>query len=537
MDEYLPVIVSVGLFLAIIFISFLLTIPLRQWSTRRGAPEKGPGSILKYLAGRVSLALAVLIVSQPLFWLARAGLGIQFSPGMTIYFQGWLAFWAVLFLFNFIEAVSLQIYSIQGRSFPIPSLLRNILRFVFLLIVVFVILRFALKVDISPLLASTALLTAVIGFALQGVLGNLLSGMSLHLTRSIMPGDWVAIGEEEGRVVRTNWRETRLRTVGGHTIVVPNSLVASEVIQNLTTPTPLRRHEINVGASYSDAPGDVIEAMTKAALGVESVLGRPKPTAYVTEFKDYGINYVLRYWTKHYHDRVPIDGDVSRMIWYEFKRRGIEIPFPMSDKLLNDFMAVVYRQRKLPPEDGELDRRSRVLAGSELISEFLTDREGKPLLGYEEIRDLASSLKFVRYTDKEILFRQGDEGDDCYIVVSGMLRGRIEYRDGVPPQEFEIGTGALLGEMSLITGMPRTATIIGGEEVELLKITTDAFTRLLALRAEIPEQLSRLAADRAAKNAAGLERLKSLKKDGLVESLKRENILKRLLHFVRTPGK
>ncbi len=537
MDEYMPVIVSVGLFLAILFISFLLTIPLRQWSVRREDRDEKLGRRLKFMAGRVSLALAVLIISRPLFWLAGSGLGIQFPPGLSIYFQGWLAFWAVLFIFNFLEALSIQIYSIRGLSFPIPSLLRNILRFVFLLIVVFVILKFALKVDISPLLASTALLTAVIGFALQGVLGNLLSGMSLHLTRSIMPGDWVSVGEEEGRVVRTNWRETRLRTVGGHTIVVPNSLVASEVIHNLTTPTPLRRHEINVGASYSDAPGEVIEAMIKASLGVEAVLGRPKPTAYVTEFQDYGINYVLRYWTKRYHDRVPIDGDVSRMIWYEFKRRGIEIPFPMSDKLLNDFMAVVYRQRKLSPDDEELDRMARVLARSELISEFLTDREGKPLLGYEEIRDLASSLKFVRYTAGEELFRQGDEGENCYIVVSGELRGRIEYRDGVPPQEFEIGPGALLGEMSLITGMDRTATVTAGGEVELLKITTAAFSRLLSIRDVIPERLSKVAADRAAKNAAGLERLKALQKDDLVESLKRENILKRLLHFVRSSGK
>ena len=73
--------------------------------------------------------------------------------------------------------------------------------------------------------SSPALLTAVVGFALQGVLGNLLGGMSLHLTRSVVPGDWVRVGEEEGRVIETNWRETRLRTLGGHTIGEPRHLV------------------------------------------------------------------------------------------------------------------------------------------------------------------------------------------------------------------------------------------------------------------------------------------------------------------------
>lgn len=537
MEQYLPVIISVGFFCAILFVSFLLTIPLRKWALSIKTSSPNLGQTLKFIAAGVSMALAVIIISWPFYWLAASVLGLQFPPGFNLYLRGWMAFWVVFFIFNFLEALALQIYFIRGRSFPIPSLLRNIIRFIFLLIVIFVILKFAIGIDISPLLASTALLTAVVGFALQGVLGNLLSGMSLHLTRSIMPGDWISVGNREGRVVQTSWRETRLRTVGGHTIVVPNSMVASEVLHNFTTPTPVRRHEINVGASYSDAPGEVIEALVSAASHVDEVLVRPRPNAFVTAFKDYGINYVLRYWTKRYHDRVPIDGDVSRMIWYEFKRRGIEIPFPMSDKLLNDFMAVVYRQRKLPPDDGEKDRRFQVLAESSLLSEFLVDQEGKPLLVDEEIRDLADQLKFVRYTDKEVLFQQGDQGDDCYIVVGGKLMGRIDYKDQVAPQEFEIGPGALLGEMSLLTGMPRTATIIALGEVELLKITTNAFTRLLALREEIPEQLSKLAAARATENAAALEKLKAIQKDVLVETMKRENILKRLLRFVKPVGK
>lgn len=532
-NSYLPVIIEVVVFFAIFLISLLATVPVRRWGRRGETLERGWRGGLKYLAGRLAFPAAVLILTRPFFWLAGFHPAAHFPGELQSYIQGWLAFWAAVFLLNLLEALFLQFYSLRGRAFPVPSLLRNIIRFVFLLIIIFAILRFGLEVDISPLLASTALLTAVIGFALQGVLGNLLAGMSLHLTRSVVPGDWVSVGEWEGKVLQTNWRETRLRTMGGHTIVVPNSTVASTIVHNLTKPTPVRRHEVNVGASYSDAPGEVIEALVKAALNVPLVLRKPKPSAYVTEFKDYGINYVLRYWSKQYQDRVPIDGDVGRMIWYEFKRRGIEIPFPMSDKLLNDFMAVVYRQRRLPPEDGELERRARVLAATDLMTTYLVDEEKRPLLGEDDIRKIAGSLRFARYTDGEVLFRQGDGGESCFIVTRGRLQVRIEDQENLPAHEIEVGEGDLVGEMSLLTGLPRTATITASGEVELLVVTSEAFARLLALREEIPERLADLAAERAAKNVAALERLKALKKDNLVESLKRENILRRLLRFIK----
>ncbi|MFH1039199.1 MAG: mechanosensitive ion channel family protein [PVC group bacterium] len=531
MSSYLPVISEIGLFVFILLFSFLVTIPCRRWAKRAEAVAGWQGAG-RYLASRLAFPLAVLILSPPLFFLARRELAIQFPPGMPAHLQNWLVFWAALFFLSFLESLALQFYDRRERPFPIPALLRNIIRFVCLLLVLFAILRFGLGVDISPLLASTALLTAVIGFALQGVLGNLLAGMSLHLTRSVVPGDWISVGECEGRVIQTNWRETRLRTMGGHTIVVPNSVVSSTVVRNLSTPTPVRRHEINVGASYSDAPGEVIEALVSAALSVPEVLRKPKPTAYVTEYKDFGINYVLRYWSKRYYDRVPLDGDVSRMIWYEFKRRSIEIPFPMSDKLLNDFMAVVYRQRRLPPDDGELERRARALVNSELMTAVLVDGEGRPLLADEDARTLAGDLRFVRYTDGEPVFRQGEGGESCFIVTRGRLGVTIAAEDNLPAHEIEVEGGALVGEMTLLTGLPRTATVTARGEVELLEVSAAAFTRLLGLRPEIPDCLADLVADRAEKNAAALERLKTLKKSEVAESLKRENILRRFLHFL-----
>jgi small-conductance mechanosensitive channel len=531
MNQYLPLISEIAFFAAILFLALLATIPVRRRLRRECAEKPLPrlgGTLLRRLSFPVATAAITLIV----FWIGRTLPAAAKILPPASHIASWLVFFLALIVLDLVEIAALELYVLRQRTFPIPLLLRNIVRFILLLGVVFLILRTGLQVDISPLLASTALLTAVIGFALQGVLGNLLSGMSLHLTKSLLPGDWVAIGTAEGQVIQTNWRETRLRTTGGHIVVVPNSVVASAEMKNYTSPTTLRRHNVFVGASYSDAPAEVIEALIESALEVPEVVRDPPPHAYLTEFKDFGINYVLRFWTNCYYDRTPIEGNVSRMIWYKFKRRGIEIPFPMSDKLLNDFMEVVYTQRRLQSDDATVRAIAEEFSRSELVKTLLADDQGAPLLSPEEIGQIARLLKRVPFTGGETLFRQGEEGDNCYIVLSGKLEGRLEFEGGLPTHTFEIGPGALVGEMSLMTGLPRTATVRALAECELLRMDQAAFTRLLSLREEIPERLSRVVAERAARNAAQMENLKAVAANRVAQTIRRENIFKRFLKLL-----
>lgn len=520
--------------LAIFAVAYAITLPLRRAMSDHENPERGVLRGLKNLVGHISRPLAVLLITELLLGAFYFFPGVQ--PSISVipgHIKAWLSFWVIVLSLNLVEGIAREIYVNRGRPFPIPDLLASIIRTILYVASAFAILQTTLDIDISPLLASTALLTAVVGFALQGVLSNLLAGMSMHITRSVMPADWVRIGDVEGRVIETNWRETRLRTNDGHIMLVPNSIVANATIHNMTRPTPLRRHNVAVGASYSHAPGDVIEALLQSALSVPEVLSDPMPDAYLTEFKDFGINYVLRFWSECYQEHQSIEGDVSRMIWYQFKRRGIDIPFPMSDKLLDDLLAVVSHQRRLPPQDDEIQRRVNDLKASDFCSRILVDANDQPLLQDPDLRQVAAKMRRVRYTPGETLFSQGDPGENCYVVVCGHLHGRVDYEDASKAIEFDAGPGALMGEMSLMTGLPRTASVMVREEVELLEIPQDAFACLLALHPEIPTVLSQLAAERATKNAAALEHLKSLNTDDIAQSLRQDNILQRFLRILR----
>ncbi len=494
---------------------------------RAGDPLRAPVKLAALLSLLVPGAV-VLLLTLPVLAACKlhGGCGEWFRAHAP-FIRAWVAFWWLVLLIDGVEFALRFFCALRGRPFPLPTLIRNILRFLLLVGALLLVAKTVLDRDISTALASTALLTAVVGFALQGVLGNLLAGMSMHIVRSTVPGDWVAIGDVEGEVLETNWRETRLRTVGGHMLVVPNSKVAESVIHNMTHPTPLRRIRISVGASYSDAPAEVIAALEAAAWSVPEVVRDPKPNAVLTEYKDFGINYDLRFWTTRYFDRARLTSDVQSRIWYQFKRRGIEIPFPMSDKLLNDFMEVVYTQRTLPPEEKQVDRHIADLRQSDFCRKLLIDRDGQPLLTDEELRPVARSLRRVQFTRGETLFTQGEAGEAAYVLVRGTLTGRVEFQADVAAHTFALESGALLGEMSLVTGLPRTATLQAADEAELLEIPKAAFVQLLGLRPDIPAKLAELAAQRAAQNAAMYEKLRAMPASGLTASLQRDSILQR----------
>lgn len=440
--------------------------------------------------------------------------------------SAWHLFWLMMLAYHFAAATALQIATASGRG-QMPALLRGLLRVAATALAAFFVLRFELGWNITPLLASTALVTAVMGFALQGVLGNLLAGMSLNLTRALAPRDWVFIDDVEGEVHEMNWRETWVVTRDNIPIRIPNSKVADARIQNLTRPEGPRRCEIQVDASYGDAPDAVIGALLAAAEAVPEVRRAPEPAAFLLDYKSYGIAYQLFIWVDRYPFRNPVLGEVRRRIWYEFRRRGIDIPYPVTDQVLNDFMARAIAPVPSPAEDPAAKRRAEGLLQSDFAKKVLTGGDGKMLVPAEELSAWAGRLSSLLYGRGETVFRQGEAGDCCYVVLSGTLAGRIHHRESGKETAFEVGAGAVVGEMSLVTGLPRMAEIAVKESAELLRIPAADFAELLGKHAGLVEQMSQLVADRAQQNRKQYENLMSAGASSVEQAISRDGILKR----------
>ncbi len=532
MNVYTPLIIEIAVMVLLWLIATGMTAPLRRRLERETAGHPAAGSLLLDLVARLSRTVLVLGLTQ-LLVLLSAGWPpvVDWLAANGSHLTAWRMFWLGVGAIALLEGVIHAVYALRRATFPVPDLLLDIIRAALVLGVAFLVLRLELGIDIGPLLASTALLTAVVGFALQGVLGNLLAGMSLHLVGAFRQGQWVSIDGLEGRVMNTNWRETRVRTRDGAYITIPNGKVADSIIHNMQQPTTLRRHIINVGASYSDEPDEVIAALKRSAAAVPIVRTSPAPDAVVTEFQDYGINYRLEFWTNHYQRHIPIDGAVNRNIWYQFKRKGIEIPFPMSDKLLNDFMAVVYTQRKLMPEEHLQEETVRDLWDSALCSEVFVDAEGRPLISRDDLQVIAPRVKRQPYTHGETVCAQGESGESFWVIAEGRLKGKVE-QDGQVAAEFALEAGAVVGEMGALTGVPRSATLTVAESATLLEFGPDAFRTLLSLHTDVPERLSELAAARAEANRESLEALARQSEDAAEVQLEQKGILKRLLRIV-----
>jgi len=528
LDPILPHIQNVAMAMGLLLAAYLLTIPLRRRYSSGDGVESGRRSGRQFVAvvlNYMAFPLLVLVLSVPLvYWLDRTG-QLQI---WAKYHQAWLLFWGIYALVRLVEGLLVETFVQMGRACPLSRLTRGLLRLAIMLGVAFMLIRYQLDFKIGVLLTSTAIVTGVIGFAMQGVLGNLLAGMSLHACRSMAVGDWIEVDGTVGQVTLVNWRETRLRTLGGHVVIVPNGKLADATIRNFSSPTSLRRHEVPVAASYGDAPGDVIAALIEAAQSVPMVEKDPAPDAYVTGFKDFCIEYVLRFWSKQYERRMMVEGHVMRMIWYKFTRRGIEIPFPMSGRLLGNFLEAVHAQKFEKPLASEIERCADDLVRSDFGRKLMAGPDGVCMLSRDELKALARNVKRTRFTHGEVLMRQGDEGESFYVLVQGKVQGSITTSDTARPIEFELKPGALFGEMSLLTGLPRSATMTAVTSCDLLEFDRGAFAHLLSLREEIPRVLSDLAAARAKENAASLEKLRAsatapveLARDGILGRLKR----------------
>ncbi len=444
-------------------------------------------------------------------------------------FDATLTFFTVVFFLSLVDGIFLVYYRYKRRPFPLPRLLRGFILTIIYIAVFFIILRTQLAVNITPFLATSALLTAIIGLAFQGVLSNVLAGLSLNLTRAFSRGDWVQIGTHEGVVEEMNWRETILLDRATNFVVLPNSLVAAEKIINFSRPDKASALILEIKVGYENKPHLVVNQLLEAAREIPHVLVHPEPQAFMAGYDHLGINYWLKFWVKDFSRKNLILGEVARQVWYKFQRQGIKIPLPFNESF-KEMLSTVQPHKALGEVEATIKNNVAYLLQSDFLRYEEGEKKGELLLPAEEIMALASKARRENYTRGEVLFRQGEKGDHCFVVAKGRLRGEIIYEDKGKKyvSEFEVGEGGIVGEMSLFTGMPRTATVVVAEEAELLKIVAIDFAWLLGRNAKLAEMMAEIVSQRNQKNQDFLRKIQNLSQEDVEESCSSRSILARL---------
>lgn len=374
--------------------------------------------------------------------------------------------------------------SLLSRRFsrPFPKIFRDILEGMVYAAAVLATLR-AAGAQLDALLTTSALLTAVIGLSLQDTLGNLFAGLSIQAQHPFEVGDWIQYNEDPhmvGRVVEIDWRATKVITLDHVEIVIPNGPLAKAPIRNFTKPSTVSRRRLSVVVPRDFAPYRVRAAIETGLRETEGVLRSPAPDVVTEDFTDYGMRYCVRFFIDDFEARETTDGLARERIWYALRRAGIEVAVPLYDVALHpDDEAQRKRQ-----ERSALSKRLRALQQVDICR----------ALPPEQQQRLAEAAVLRPYAPGELVIRQGDEGDELFIVLRGQVVVTVD--EDVPDPRADsievtrLGPGSFFGEMSLVTGAPRNANVRTLVDTELLVVTKAALAPLLDASPELAELMT-----------------------------------------------
>jgi small-conductance mechanosensitive channel len=306
----------------------------------------------------------------------------------------------------------------------------------------------------GELLATSAVGAVIMGFAVQDTLSNFFAGLALQIDRPFKPGHWIEVGPFQGRVKEITWRATKIQTKAGNLVIVPNNVVGKEAINNYSEPAAPTRLFVEVGAGYQHSPNVVRDAVMAAIKRCPRVLTEPAPDVMLMDFGASALIFHARFWVNDFSLDTRVKDEVRTAIFYEFGRRQIEIPWPIQ---------IEYSREEAPRNTPERrDQFARTIAAVPVFASL--PAEGKQAIALAAVERL-----FAR---GEAVVTEGEPGASMFVV----LDGSVAITVGAERREVAVTeAGGYFGEMSLLTGEHRTATVTARQDTTVLEIPSDAF--------------------------------------------------------------
>jgi small-conductance mechanosensitive channel/CRP-like cAMP-binding protein len=380
----------------------------------------------------------------------------------------------------------------RGRHL-VPQLVRDLLAWLVIASAIFAAGNWAFPSwRLGTWALPSAVISAVLGFALQDVLNNVFAGLALQTETTFDLGDWLWIEHDARQVLEMSWRSTHLRNNLGVNFHEPNANLANREITNLGSGRVPMGFEVEVGVAYDAPPALVRRSLEKAAASSALVAPDPRPVGLLVGFGDAAVVYRIRFWSREVHAVARLMDEVRSRVWYQLHRDGWTIPFPTRTVELAP--AAEHRAQKAARD------RERALALLEQIDLFA----GLPLATRER---LAEAAKRVHFDARERLVVEGEAGDSMLLLASGSV--------AISKSGSEIGAGsvslatleagAYFGEMSLLTGAPRYATVTATGPVEIFVLDRRAVAPILESDPAVADSLSQMLAERTAATQARFE--------------------------------
>jgi small-conductance mechanosensitive channel len=440
------------------------------------------------LAGVASLFAPALVGAM------GTGTYVRLEQGLGYAFQ--VALWlAVAFLA--IRLLELLLWErVEGLGRAVPRLLKDLVALAILLIAAAGIVGIVFDQSVTGIWATSGAIGIILGLALRTIILDIFSGLAINVDHSYRIGDYVELLDKGlptiyGRVAEINWRTTRIETDDRRIIVVPNSKMGLTVLANYSMPSEVSRFELLYTLDFAVPPDRamrVLLAGARAAAGRNGLVPEPLPNVVIGAATPLGIEYRVRFW--HRVSVMPpamARHQVNRSILSHLARAGLSLAYPKQDT----FHAAMPARQLEHAAEGD---RARLLGAIEIFGKSLNQAE---------LARLAVEMTPRVFAAQSVLIREGDAGATMFVLAEGL----VEVHTNAPGRDFTVGRiepGEFVGEMSLLTGEPRSATVIAVTEVLAYEITYDHFAPILAARPEIAEAMSVSIAERRLRASARL---------------------------------
>ncbi|MBV9658313.1 MAG: mechanosensitive ion channel [Verrucomicrobia bacterium] len=375
------------------------------------------------------------------------------------------------------------------RKATVPKFVREISAGLLMLATTLFVIGVIYDLPVAGLVAGSSVIGIVLGFAMQDTLGNVIAGLALQFGRPFELGDWVLFEGRHAQVVELNWRSTRFCTNDLVQLDVPNlHVVRAPVVNYHAHQRRCHAMRFEIGIEYDVPPNRVKELLARAAANGEHVLREPAPNVFLKSFGESAVNYEVRYWLADHRLYNQANDSVQTHIWYALRRAGIRIPFPIR---------TLHVERTGGRADGangaQHSRDERRVAAGELL-------RAQPIfqgLANEQLQTVVDHANLHQYGRGEPIIREGTDGSSMFVLIRGEAGVTIgATKDSAPTRVATLRRGDCFGEMSLLTGEPRRASVLAASDCEVLEITKTVFAEIIVSDPSLLPRLSDLLARR-----------------------------------------
>ena len=341
-------------------------------------------------------------------------------------------------------------------------------------------------VSLSGLIATSAVFTAVLGFSLQDVIGNIAGGLALQIDNSIGEDDWIKVGDVVGRVVEVRWRHTAIETRNWETVLVPNAVLMKSqvtVLGRRQGQPRLWRRWVHFNVDWRHQPGDVIDVVQAAVASAQlaNVSKTPPPNVVLMDMADTYGKYAVRYWLTDLAVDDPTDSSVRATVFFALARAGMSPAKPAHAVFLTEETS----ERKAEKTEKQLERCRQMLNALPFFR----------ALADSERETIARGMRYAPFSKGEVMTRQGAPAHWLYMLEDGEASVRVADGD-IQKDVATLKAPTVFGEMSLLTGEPRSATVVANTEAECFRLDKSVFQEVLSARPELAESIANLLTER-----------------------------------------